>query len=176
VKRLAVAIEGLATMDGRLILEGALTWPDEVPVQEPGGSPIIGVATDFRREANGYVTALISMEDGEVADDVTPSLNVRDVELVDGDVAFTVSAGEVVGVVLLPGHMNAWRELCRPPAPVVKAGRREWQVLNDDGSVAALWTEDEAHFTPEKIQGHAANWYPGKPLVIVQHYTETRPA
>lgn len=51
-----------------------------------------------------------------------------------------------------------------------------WHALDNDGSRAATWVEDDRHFTPEKIKVLADEYFPGKPLVVVTTYTETRPA
>lgn len=63
--RVSIAIEGTPTMDGRLIAHGALQFPESpIPVSLWATGKIVGKAYDFRREADGLITAEVEVPEG----------------------------------------------------------------------------------------------------------------
>lgn len=119
--RVAVAVEGRPTTDGRLIEHGALTFPDEpVPVTGPPReflSSVLGSATNFGRDdGDGVVWCDITLMAGrEVPLRYTPALDVRDPDFhrPDGDEGvLALRSARVASVHLLTGaDRSAWAEL-----------------------------------------------------------------
>lgn len=61
--RHTIAVEGVPKPDGRVMQEGALYWNKDVfPIVGTSSEFPIGEATDIRREADGKITAELSID------------------------------------------------------------------------------------------------------------------
>jgi hypothetical protein len=88
--RRVLAVEGVVTEDGRILMPGSVTWRDEtIPVIRLRDRKIIGAVTDIRREDN-RITGEVHLDVGDDPeyfgvgadmDDVQVSIN-RDLETI----------------------------------------------------------------------------------------------
>jgi hypothetical protein len=122
-RRIDLAIEGVRTVDGKMILPGALTWTKEpVPVTTREDTNVVGVvgkAQKFRRSENGVVSAEVWLHAeygaGVDLDHVNTHIAITTVE--SGPTGIT--SGSLHGVYLSTAS-GAWPTLDRvhPATPV----------------------------------------------------------
>lgn len=112
--RVIVALEGVKTVDGRLIKRGGLTLPEEpvpvtvAPASAFDTSTLWGKATDFRRWCGYIITAQVEGST-PFPMGLSPNLDVLDTSMtVHKDETLEVESGRIMG---LHFGTSAWEEL-----------------------------------------------------------------
>lgn len=116
-RRIDLAIEGKETPDGRIIVQGALHWPEDetVPVTMQVGREMlaVGKAGTFRRQEDGTISAFV-----EVEEEYASTLRHRSVQIAvdrvhstEDEGLLTVRSARLTNVHLMPGFTNAWPDL-----------------------------------------------------------------
>ena len=119
-QRVPLAVEGVPTGDGRLLLPGALRWPDEgVPVTMPTAnangqtvSQVVGWATNFSRD-DGVISGDVTLEDtweGSIRNH-SAQIAVHHVHKTEADGVLRIHGCDLTNVHLMPGFTNAWPQL-----------------------------------------------------------------
>lgn len=119
-ERIPLAVEGVPTGDGRLLLPGALRWPDEgvsvtLNVPKEGGpslSEVVGHADNFGR-VDGVISADVSLFAGweRSIRNHSAQISVHHVHRTEADGLLRIHRCDLVNVHLMPGFTNAWPQL-----------------------------------------------------------------